>query len=111
MRIARDRSRLRIARLAGELHRLLEALQREHDAAGQRGEHAVEAERHEAAAGVEVRGVELRRSATTPTARNGTAVFQITTIDVAVREELRAGEVDRGEQHHQHDARRRARCR
>ena len=44
----------RVARFTGELDGLLEALQREHDAAGQRGEHAMEAERHEAAAGVEV---------------------------------------------------------
>ena len=42
-------------------------------------------------------------AATTPTARTGTAVFQITTIDVALGQELRAGEVHRGEEHHQDD--------
>ena len=47
--------------------------------ARQRGEHAVEAERHEPAAGGEVRGLKLTE-ATTKIARNGTSVFQITTI-------------------------------
>ena len=70
-----DRARqiaLGISRLARELDRLLEALQPEHDAAGQRREHAVEAERHEAAAGVEVG---RRRTASPPTTHDarGTA--------------------------------------
>ena len=50
-----------IARLAGQMDRLFEALQPEDDAPGQGGKDAVKTEGHEPAAGVKVRRIELPR--------------------------------------------------
>ena len=91
---------LGIARLAGEMDRLFEALQPEHHAAGQRGKDAVKAERHEAAAGVEVRRIELQRGHDADR-EHGHGRLPDDDDDVAVRDELGARQIHRGEQHHQ----------
>ena len=76
--MARERSFLRVAGLAGHLDGLLEALQREDHAGRERGENAVHAEGHEAAAGGEVAGWNCS-DGDDDDASSGTAVFQMTT--------------------------------
>ena len=102
VRIARERSLLRVAGLAGQADGLLEPLQREHHAAGQGREDAVHPWGMKPPPAVKLPGWKLSE-AMTPMARNGTAVFQITRIDVALGHELGAHQVDRGEEQHQED--------
>ena len=103
MRIARDISFFGSLRFAGKLHhRLPRSLAaREHHAAGQRGKHAMETERHEAAAGVEVGPVELHRG-DHAYREEGHGRLPEHNDDVAIGKELRAAKIHRREERHQH---------
>ena len=82
------------------MDRLFEALQPEDDAAGQRGKDAMKSERHETAAGVEVRRIELQRGHHADR-QHGHGRLPDDHDDVAVGDELGAGQIHRGEERHQ----------